>query len=52
VRRPALRRLNPKGKAPTWDDMGNGNWATSPDYGANVLNMYNRMRTYWGLAPL
>lgn len=46
---PRFDAVQPKGKAPTWDHMGNGNWATSPNYGANVLNMYNRMRTYWGL---
>jgi hypothetical protein len=46
---PRFDDVNPKGKAPTWDHMGNGNWATSPNYGANVLDMYNRMRVFWGL---
>jgi flagellum-specific peptidoglycan hydrolase FlgJ len=32
--------------------MGNGNWATSPTYATSVLNMYNRMRQWWGLAPV
>jgi hypothetical protein len=49
---PRFDLVNPKGKAPTWNQMGNGNWATSPSYGANVLNIYNRMRAYVGLPPV
>ncbi|MFO7589684.1 MAG: glucosaminidase domain-containing protein [Acidimicrobiia bacterium] len=29
-----------KGWAPTWVDMGNGNWATAKHYSAAVLNVY------------
>jgi hypothetical protein len=32
-----------KGKAPLWKDLGNGNWATSPDYATVVLMIYNQM---------
>jgi hypothetical protein len=32
-----------KGKVPLWNDMGNGNWATSPTYAANVLGVYAKM---------
>jgi hypothetical protein len=32
-----------KGKVPLWNDMGNGNWATSPTYAANVLSVYAKM---------
>lgn len=49
---PRFDLVNPKGKAPTWNDMGNGNWATSSSYSSSVLNLYNRMRTYSGLAPV
>ena len=28
-----------KGRAPLWIDMGNGNWATSPDYATVVLRV-------------
>lgn len=49
---PRFDLVSPKGKAPTWNQMGNGNWATSPTYAASVLNMYNRMRTWWGLPPV
>ncbi len=52
---PALFGMNPaaaaanydgfflKGKVPLWNDMGNGNWATSPTYAANVLGVYAKM---------
>ncbi|HEX5586810.1 MAG TPA: glucosaminidase domain-containing protein [Acidimicrobiia bacterium] len=32
-----------KGWAPTWRDMGNGNWATDPNYSGKVISVYNRM---------
>jgi hypothetical protein len=34
-----------KGKAPLWNDMGNGNWATAPNYATVVLGVYNQMLT-------
>ena len=49
---PRFDLVNPKGKAPTWNQMGNGNWATSPNYASSVLGVYNRMRTYAGLPPV
>jgi hypothetical protein len=35
-----------KGWAPTWRDMGHGNWATDPNYSTKVLNVYNQMVAY------
>ncbi|MFI5046177.1 MAG: glucosaminidase domain-containing protein [Acidimicrobiia bacterium] len=32
-----------KGWAPTWSDMGKGNWATDPDYSGKVISVYRRM---------
>ena len=32
-----------KGWAPTWSDMGHGNWATDPNYSAKVIGVYHRM---------
>ena len=29
-----------KGWAPTWSDMGHGNWATDPDYAGKVIGVY------------
>jgi hypothetical protein len=37
-----------KGWAPTWEEMGAGNWATDPGYAGKVLAVYDRMLT-WGL---
>jgi flagellum-specific peptidoglycan hydrolase FlgJ len=32
-----------KGAAPVWNTMGNGKWATDPDYATKVLELYARM---------
>jgi hypothetical protein len=37
-----------KGRAPTWTDMGNGNWATASHYSHAVLSVYNKMLTFNG----
>jgi hypothetical protein len=39
-----------KGRAPLWNDMGNGNWATAPNYATVVLSVYNQMLTDSGQA--
>ena len=46
---PVFSAVNPKGKAPNWNDMGNGNWAAAPDYAGKVLAVYNAMRADAGL---
>jgi hypothetical protein len=38
-----------KGLAPTWNQMGNGNHATSPHYGPAVINVYLDMLRFNGL---
>jgi hypothetical protein len=38
-----------KGNAPTWNQMGNGNHATSPNYASAVISVYQNMLTYNGL---
>lgn len=48
---PRFLKVSPAGKSPTWEQMGNGNWATSPDYAVNVLLLYNRMLKSAGLSP-
>ena len=35
-----------KGKAPVWNVMGNGNWATDPDYAAKVIATYARILAF------
>jgi hypothetical protein len=37
-----------KGRAPLWNDMGNGNWASAPNYATVVLRVYNDMLTSSG----
>jgi peptidoglycan hydrolase CwlO-like protein len=32
-----------KGWAPTWSDMGHGNWATAPNYAEAVIGVYRKM---------
>jgi peptidoglycan hydrolase CwlO-like protein len=32
-----------KGWAPTWSDMGHGNWATDPNYAGKVIGVYRSM---------
>jgi hypothetical protein len=46
---PVFSSVNPKGKAPNWNDMGNGNWAEASDYAGKVLTVYNDMRASAGL---
>jgi Mannosyl-glycoprotein endo-beta-N-acetylglucosaminidase len=46
---PVFDSVNPKGKAPNWNDMGNGNWAAASDYAGKVLTVYNDMRASAGL---
>jgi hypothetical protein len=38
-----------KGVAPTWSQMGKGNWATAPDYAEKVLGIYNKILIFAGL---
>jgi Mannosyl-glycoprotein endo-beta-N-acetylglucosaminidase len=37
-----------KGKAPHWNQMGNGNHATSPNYASAVIAVYQNMLTFNG----
>ncbi len=35
-----------KGWAPTWTDMGHGNWATDPNYSGKVIKIYTSMAAW------
>ena len=35
-----------KGRTPTWNLMGNGNWATDPGYAQKVLDVYFQMVSF------
>lgn len=37
---PRFDLVVPKGRAPTWEQMGAGSWAADPDYGRKVLALY------------
>lgn len=48
---PRFQFVRPKGKAGTWQQMGNGNWATDPKYAVEILTLYHDLRSFAGLAP-
>jgi hypothetical protein len=35
-----------KGRAPSWLEMGSGNWATDPGYRGKILRIYQQMLTF------
>ena len=43
--------VRPYGKAPTWEAMGNGNWATGGGYTEKILALYASMLRHNGLEP-
>jgi hypothetical protein len=43
--------VSPYGKAPTWEAMGNGNWATGGGYTEKILGLYASMLRFNGLEP-
>ncbi len=43
--------VRPYGKAPTWEAMGNGNWATGGGYTGKILGVYASMLRHNGLQP-
>ncbi|MCU1371210.1 MAG: Mannosyl-glycoprotein endo-beta-N-acetylglucosaminidase, partial [Ilumatobacteraceae bacterium] len=47
---PRFSLVAPKGKAPTWEQFGNGIWATDPGYAAKVINVYDQILAYAGVS--
>lgn len=43
---PRFDLVSPKGKAPTWEQFGNGIWATDPGYASKVLGVYAKIRAW------
>ncbi len=41
-------RVQPAGRAPLWEAMGNGNWATGPQYADKVLTLWRSMLAWAG----
>ena len=48
---PRFALVVPKGRAATWNQMGNGNWATASTYAASILQLYTEALTFNGLRP-
>jgi hypothetical protein len=46
---PRFALVLPKGKAPTWNQMGNGNWATASTYASSILALFNDARAFNGV---
>jgi len=42
---PRFALVLPKGKAPTWNQLGNGNWATASTYASSILSLYSEALT-------
>jgi hypothetical protein len=47
---PRFDLVSPKGKAPLWNNFGSGIWATDPTYATKLLNLYQKLLNYSGLA--
>jgi hypothetical protein len=45
---PRFHLVLPKGKAPTWNQMGNGNWTTGSAYASSILRLYDELRAFNG----
>lgn len=46
---PRFHLVTPKGKATTWNQMGNGNWATSTTYATKIFQLYRELLAYNGV---
>lgn len=46
---PRFHLVLPKGKAPTWNHLGNGNWAAARAYGARIVSLYSEARAFNGI---
>jgi hypothetical protein len=46
---PRFHLVLPKGRAATWNRLGNGNWASAAGYGANILALFEEAKVYNGV---
>jgi hypothetical protein len=49
---PRCHLVLPKGKAPTWQHMGAGNWASDPDYSKKILALHAELLAGAGQRPV
>ncbi len=45
---PRFALVLPKGRAPTWNQMGNGNWATASTYSTSILTLFAELQAFTG----
>lgn len=43
---PRFHLVTPKGRAPTWNQFGNGNWATASTYASSILTLYSEVLSF------
>jgi hypothetical protein len=43
---PRFALVVPKGRAATWNQMGNGNWATATTYAASILALFAELQAF------
>lgn len=46
---PRFHLVSPKGRAPTWNVMGNGNWASATTYASSILGLLEEAKSYHGI---
>jgi len=49
---PRFDLVAPKGKALTWNQLGNGNWATASTYATTILTLYQEALAFSGATSL
>lgn len=45
---PRFNLVLPKGRAPTWNEFGNGNWASAPTYASSILTLFTELLAFAG----
>ena len=43
---PRFDLVRPKGRATTWNELGNGNWASASNYSRIILGLYDEARAF------
>lgn len=43
---PRFALVSPKGRAATWNQMGNGNWATAATYSTSILTLFAELQAF------
>jgi hypothetical protein len=45
---PRFHLVTPKGRAPTWNEFGNGNWASASTYAGSILTLFAELLAFAG----